>query len=162
MNKEYDKFGGWLLVLFILNAITSITYISDLTSLLQMRESYNMLAAAYGGMINIGFYALIVADGACLGLTIAMLLQFLKREPVSVKRIISILIGRVAITVIAVAIFSITISSSIPGYSFMDAFDLTLLIPSIFWLLVWYLYFQKSERVKIYYRLDGSIEEPLV
>ena len=147
--KSYKKFGGILCFFWLINAYQILLRIIDirnvfLTSGLELYRTLIFIQSMVMILINIYLTILI-----------------LKRNPKSVKKIKITLIINLVITIILtiIRIVSAVISQNTEIYT--DSYykqEISIIITNTLYTVIWILYLNFSQRVKIYYYIKDKIE----
>ncbi len=147
--KSYKKFGGILCFFWLINAYQILLRIIDIRNvfLTSGLELYRIL--------------IFIQSMAMILINIYLTILILKRNPKSVKKIKITLIINLVITIILtiIRIVSAVISQNTEIYT--DSYykqEISIIITNTLYTVIWILYLNFSQRVKIYYYIKDKIE----
>ena len=151
MSEKYKQFGGWLKFFYflcILNIFTSITMLFLLGIELFENKGRPVFEVLLEGIeIAITLYILYL---------IIQVIQI--REPKAPEFIEDKLF---IMFIVAVGYFILHSLFTLPGegWTMKNTIALAGSVQSMIWAAIWRTYFEKSERVRIYYKLDENDDE---
>ena len=147
--KSYKKFGGILCFFWLINAYQILLRIIDIRNvfLTSGLELYRIL--------------IFIQSMVMILINIYLTILILKRNPKSVKKIKITLIINLVITIILtiIRIVSAVISQNTEIYT--DSYykqEISIIITNTLYTVIWILYLNFSQRVKIYYYIKDKIE----
>ncbi|MCF7885965.1 MAG: DUF2569 domain-containing protein [Candidatus Marinimicrobia bacterium] len=148
MSKKFEEFGGWLKFFYflcLLNIFTSVTMLFLLGGELFGEEGRPLME--------------ILLEGVEIGITLYILYMIIQVVQVRKPDITEFIKDRLFIMfVVAVLYFLIHSLFTLPGagWQMKNTVALAGSIQSMLWAAIWRTYFEKSERVKIYYKLEEN------
>lgn len=151
MKEKFKEFGGWLKFFYflcLLNMVTSITMIFILGGEIFQPEGRPFIE--------------ILLEGAQIGIILYILyliINVIQKRNSAVPEYIE---DKLYIMfIVAFLYFIIHAIFTLPGagWQLKNTVALTGSIQSMLWAAIWRTYFEKSERVRIYYRLNNQEKE---
>ena len=155
-KPEYQKLGGWLLVLVVLEAISILSYFS---MLFQSIEAIGSLSSAGGTYLLIGVLSL-AANVLGLVYAIGFVVFVVKRNPIFLWFYQVLGLASMALALINIVISTTMIAGG--GYASVAAGSgIAGVVVGILFLVLFTMYFCKSQRVRTYMGSTEYIDRAL-
>ena len=142
-NEKYNRFGGFLLLYFVLLILNAILILYDFITVIAV--------SSVGTLFLISF---VLQDLITLALLIYNAILLWKKKEETPKKVIRNL-SFLAIVTIALCILRIAYSFFDSSYFYSTTYyaqEMILIIRNVLYATIWICYFRKSVRVKSYYR----------